>query len=117
MGSYKMKAKPKAPQACDQAGKWFEHIQSQECLVFPDKNVSNDKSVLPPIFSHRNRRNYRNSNLFSQFDNRWDHEKRKKIVTELTHRHNYESPEMLVRIITYNLYDIKKMIFIKLKTQ
>ena len=100
-----MKGKPRAPQACNQAGNWFEHRRVGNDPTVPtrvgdtdaQKKVTNqDTTSLPPIFTHRNRRNYRNSNLFSQFDNRWDHEKRKKIVTELTHRHKYESPEMLV---------------------
>ena len=100
-----MKGKPRAPQACNQAGNWFEHRRvgnDSNALVAvgntdaQKKDTNQDKTSLPPIFTHRNRRNYRNSNLFSQFDNRWDHEKRKKIVTELTHRHKYESPEMLV---------------------
>ena len=98
-----MKGKPRAPQACNQAGNWFEHRRVGKDPTISvtvgdtDAPVTNqDTTSLPPIFTHRNRRNYRNSNLFSQFDNRWDHEKRKKIVTELTHRHKYESPEMLV---------------------
>ena len=99
-----MKGKPRAPQACDHAGNWFEHrrVGNDTALVpvgntdAQKKATNQDTTLLPPIFTHRNRRNYRNSNLFSQFDNRWDHEKRKKIVTELTHRHKYESPEMLV---------------------
>ena len=92
-----MKGKPRAPQACNQAGNWFEHLGNEsDC----GKEETYTTGTLPPIFTHRNRRNYRNSNLFSQFDNRWDHEKRKKIVTELTHRHKYESPEMLVSIMS-----------------
>ena len=51
---------------------------------------------LPPIFAHRNRRNYRDSNQFSEFDNRWDHDKKKRIDPKLTLRYNYESPEIIV---------------------
>ena len=96
-----MKGKPRAPQACKQAGNWFEHRQVGTDTVGNNLVGNNNRDSLPPIFTHRNRRNYRNSNLFSQFDNRWDHEKRKKIVTELTHRHKYESPEMLVSIMSF----------------
>ena len=106
---FEMKGKPRAPQACDHAGNWFEHrrVGNDTALVpvgntdAQKKATNQDTTLLPPIFTHRNRRNYRNSNLFSQFDNRWDHEKRKKIVTELTHRHKYESPEMLVSNILW----------------
>ena len=34
----------------------------------------------------------------SEFDNRLDHEKTKRIRAELSHRHTYESPELLVRL-------------------
>ena len=37
-------------------------------------------------------------NYNSEFDNRLDHEKTKRIRAELSHRHTYESPELLVRL-------------------
>ena len=112
-----MKGKPRAPQACNQAGNWFEHRRVGNDPTVGDtdaqKKVTNqDTTSLPPIFTHRNRRNYRNSNLFSQFDNRWDHEKRKKIVTELTHRHKYESPEMLVSIFSIDRLALRDTLLI-----
>jgi hypothetical protein len=91
------KKKPKAPQACSQAGNWFVH-RSNACNMLI--KATQKRNSLPPIqepprFQLRNRRNFQNSNLFSEFDNRWDHDKKKKIINEITHRYNYESPEML----------------------
>ena len=77
---------------------------------------------LPPIFNYRNRLNYKyergvlnstkmchllhqtpavKTDLFSDFDNRYDHEKTKRFVHELSHRYNYESPQMMVIYIIY----------------
>ena len=100
------KKKPKAPQACSQAGNWFVH-RSNACDAIVPISTGNGGGKLPPIsiqepprFQMRNRRNFQNSNLFSEFDNRWDHDKKKKIINTITHRYNYESPEMLVSICT-----------------
>ena len=82
---------------------WFKGVwNNQKWSNFETKTLAHvqtreTKTVqLPPIFAHRNRRNYRDSNLFSQFDNRWDHEKKRRINPKLTLRYNYESPEILV---------------------
>ena len=92
-----VKKRPEAPHACVLAGNWFRHVAAASGPVVLAHSKSSDEKVqLPPIFAHRNRRNYRESNQFSQFDNRWDHEKKKRINPELTLRHNYESPEIIV---------------------
>ena len=91
---------------------------SQEDDESDDENdETSDEVQLPPIFNYRNRLNYKyergvlnstkmchllhqtpavKTDLFSDFDNRYDHQKTKRFVHELSHRYNYESPQMMV---------------------
>merc|ERR1712137_1374049 len=76
----------------------LERLRSKETKM--KIKQKKNKLKLPPIFQFRSRKNYRverweGIHLFSEFDNRLDHEKTKRIRAELSHRHTYESPELL----------------------
>merc|ERR1719394_53761 len=82
---------PPKPPSYVRAGDWFRHVGQDGAWMWPTPTRT------PEVEGEKNYRveRWEGIHLFSEFDNRLDHEKTKRIRAELSHRHTYESPELL----------------------